>query len=105
MITDEQLAEWELLANEATAGPWAPSLSVKDGLPRFQILGGDRMPYGYGFAIVHGTIEDGNIIPESCDLDFIAASRTAVPALIAEVRRLLEENERLDMLTRMASYE
>lgn len=57
-IAESQLAEWERLAKEATPGPW-----VSQGLWVVPT------PSGYS------------------DADFIAAARTAVPALIAALRQ------------------
>ena len=71
MISDEQLTEWELLANEATPGPWA--------------IG----KYGGGVVRVGHELRD---VATRCNRDedtaFIAVAREAVPALIAEVRKL-----------------
>lgn len=77
-ITDEQLAEWEALAEGATEGPW----HVDDVLG-WSIDGAS----GQYVAEVSGR-HDPNA-------EFIAASREAVPALVAEVRRLREGIARL----------
>ena len=77
MLTEEQLAEWEQLANEATPGPY------NIGLP-----GGPAGPFWSAMN------QMGNVV--ACQITsaenaaFLQASREAVPALIAEVRRLRE---------------
>lgn len=70
--TEQQLAEWERLAGEATPGPWIWNRDTRDLLPRLENEDGDRKELWW------------------CDADdcFIAAARDAVPALVAEVRRL-----------------
>lgn len=64
MISDEQAAEWRELADAATEGPWDT----------------DRL------FIAHNHAAE--------DAAFIAAARTAVPALLAERERLTAEAER-----------
>lgn len=66
----EQLAEIEARANAATDGPWV--LGSSGNVP-------DISYYGSGWAGV------------TKDEKFIAHSRTDIPALIAEVRRLQEK--------------
>jgi hypothetical protein len=76
------LAEWEALANAATDGPWE---AVGDGDPYED--GDPRLRWG---DVTRG--EPGNrfIVCESAgpDGEFIAASRTAMPALLAFVREV-----------------
>lgn len=81
-LTDHLLAEWQRLADEATTGPW-----------RVQ-----ECPESESEAIAGAwDVEGAGGVDVALDLDrpadaaFIAAARTAVPALIAEVRRLREE--------------
>lgn len=73
MLTDEQLAEWERLAAGATRGPWHAVESQ-----------------GWRGIVGEGNLDTVEITtdPWPTDLAFIAAARTAVPALVAEVRRL-----------------
>lgn len=73
MITDKQIAEWERLAGAATAGPWIPWV-VRDA----------DDPEGHWLATSSKhvpTSEDAKV-----DAAFIAASREAVPALVAALR-------------------
>jgi len=78
-MTDDELTALERLANDATPGPWEVvdyCYDPRNG--RARVLG---VPS-------HGArpiLSDG---AWKTDCHFIAASRTAVPALIAEVRRL-----------------
>lgn len=85
-ITDEQLAEWERLASEATAGPWRADRDPVDGEYRVVCIS-DEMPAktrGQWISRLGGL--DAPSRRENAT--FIAASRSAVPALCTEVRRL-----------------
>jgi hypothetical protein len=101
MITKEQLAEWRELCEKATEGPWA-----------WEAIGEMVNGYVLGLAcdengeLVEGYIEDdpdaitdpiirrsmiGEHEAATCnygDPEFIAAARTALPALLDEVERL-----------------
>ena len=84
-LTDQYLAELERLCEKATPGPWAT----------YAPSGGE---YGKKYESMGVRDEQGAICmsnqpgwayPEQWDNgSFIAASRAALPALIAEVRRL-----------------
>lgn len=76
MITDEQLAEWEKLANAATPAPWAALFENDVATPDLVCVA--KCPSYVG-------------VPFSANQAFIAAAREAIPALIAEVRRLRQE--------------
>lgn len=83
MLTDEQLAEWERLANEAMPGPWEcdySSGSVNSCAPQFLL--DDEGPLW---------VADYGSTANEQNGEFIAAAREAVPELIAEVRRLREQ--------------
>ena len=99
MIDDKDLTEWERLAAEATPGPWFhDSYSTVHSEPLSRLH--DEMEQ----AIPDDAPEDDPryaMLPavDICgqkrwthhahpDAAFISASRTAVPALVAEVRRL-----------------
>jgi hypothetical protein len=78
---DEKIAEWQALADGATKGPWWPR------------YGGEP---GYIFSSATGRVvadvpseKSDAIVPD--DSRFIAASREAVPALLALVTRLRAE--------------
>jgi hypothetical protein len=68
-ITPEQLAEWDRYASEAAIGPWTRP-SASDGV----------VTTSAGHPVVKQA--------HPCDARFIAAARTAMPALIARVREL-----------------
>jgi len=104
MISEDELKELSALAEKATPGPWAwvPVGEKVNGYQIGTIFDKDGKPLsGY----VDECDVDGNILDEEllykymigeveaavcnyCDADFIAASREAVPKLIAAVRRL-----------------
>jgi uncharacterized protein (TIGR02996 family) len=106
-MNDERLAELERLCEVAQPGPWevrdsdrhpafftCPS-GIRDwpeGGLSWSILadGGDPSPAVNGWAVLFGESggDSGGIVPTHADLDFVAAARTAVPELVAEVRRL-----------------
>ncbi len=73
-MTDDELDAIEARANAATPGPWLPSL---DTWPPRRLDGSPRLS-----EITHSL----GMFPG--DMAFIAAARTDVPALIAEIRRL-----------------
>lgn len=84
-LTPERLDELDALANAATKGPWEWSMYA-------------TTPYSLQWSIQPGVlIADGlDGTPDGDEIDranaaFIAASREAVPALTAEVRRLRGE--------------
>ena len=75
MISEEQLQEWQRLANEATEGPWK-----RCGLDGVMSMSDDADPI---IVSCYSTV----ITQQSKNADFIAAAREAVPQLITEVRR------------------
>lgn len=89
-MTNEQLTHLKQLCEKATPGPWIdnepdqsePLIVNGVGIPVIKYLPGD------GECEAFWMVKD-------CDIQFIAASRTALPALIEEVERLREENEQL----------
>lgn len=91
MIKPEQLAEWKRLAEEATPGPWRCEcepdyghyVHAAPGTPTF--TGGDMSG-----TLITGEFGDSGETLGEADSHFIAAARTAVPALVAEVERLRE---------------
>ena len=88
-MTDEQLAEWEALAEKATKGAWF-IVPYGDG-DTFVVHSDDEQriffpPLPVGYSATAGSLGDPAQIES--DMKFIAASRTAIPSLIAEVKRL-----------------
>lgn len=85
MITNEQLAEWKGLAEKATPGPWSKRNKVG------YVYSDD--PQSSCVVAVCGDFLDKELTRFNgdrwnADGDFIAASREAIPALIAEIERL-----------------
>lgn len=89
MITDEQLAEWEKLANATEPGPWHLKADSRNCLCVATLDEDDEDGVDYWIAEMVGSIGDDN--DGSQHAMFIAEAREAVPALIAEVRRLRAE--------------
>lgn len=78
MIPDAKLREWEALADAAMEGPWVNP----DG---YCVRREPQEPW----RTVCVTWPSGQSVEQGVDdMEFIAEARTAVPALIAEVRRL-----------------
>lgn len=94
MITDEQLREWKALADKATPGPWGSAggyLTVRNpngGSFTMSIWHTDEMGQEHRSAAFQAVP-----FARANDAAFIAASRTAVPALCAEVERLKKQAE------------
>ena len=87
---DLDLDRLEALANNATEGPWeAFAGAVIANVGKCTCYGGSVYGHeqGCGYEIVAEASES--------DAPFIAASRTAVPALVAEVRRLRAQAKRV----------
>lgn len=89
-VTRADLQRWKVLAVSATPGPWR-----YDGVDIDQLTdAGKGYPldaYPDSHTVVVGKCECGNLnvaIMRRDDAAFIAESRVAVPALIAEVERL-----------------
>lgn len=72
-VTDEQIAEWRRLSDAATSGPWR---ATSDGDWVGYVIAAKRRTT---IAICEAS---------EVDMDFIAAAREAVPALLAEIERL-----------------
>jgi hypothetical protein len=80
-MTPEHLAELERLADAATPGPWTTGTGT-NGLHPWEVVTSPHLPA----VEMHG--DDATAV---ADAVFIAAARQAVPALVAEVRRLARE--------------
>lgn len=89
-LSDAQLLALERLSAGADSGPWRAMVEGRDHTSGDSFIqigeGADRPPDMYV------TRDGAPSAPE--DLDLIAAARTALPDLIAEVRRLREQLER-----------
>ncbi len=89
MISDEELDAWQKLADDATAGPWEWG-DYRDGhgLEGRLLSRASSDPKVILRPVATSWEGDYEIEYEEQDGAFIASSRTIVPALIAEVRRL-----------------
>jgi hypothetical protein len=83
-MTEDELQAIEARAAAATLGPW---------------FGQSTGIYGNGFQLV-GRAPD----TAATDLEFIAAARTDIPALVAEVRRLREALMYYSLATVVSSW-
>ena len=83
-MTEQELADLERLADAATPGPWrAVAMNGVAG-----VAAPDHMRC---YVYIHGRsaeVSDETVARWQRDAHLIAAARTAVPALIEEVRRL-----------------
>ncbi len=90
-MTDKELKAIEARANAATVGPWNTGEEESNPGRCRGIWPGDEEH----LEIV--TTDSGVYGPKMPDAIFIAAARSDVPALVAEVRRLRAEVERLEL--------
>jgi hypothetical protein len=83
-MTTKELDALQALCDEATAGPWN-AIDKGNTVPSYAIR---------HFAVGEKCVNVASgISPKTGDADFIAVARTAMPALIGEVRRLQERCE------------
>ncbi len=108
LITDSELDTWDHLCKEATEGPWS---WLHDGRGHYDLLGNHHTEIEFPIltATTHGS-QFGTALFNTTDFDFIAACRTALPRLIAEIRSLrkLEEirkRESSAMISRISTGE
>lgn len=96
-LTPDRLAELDRLCREATPGPWF--LVGYPWLPpntNTYVIAGCEDPHGGTLVCDFDFVEDREQDDNSdADAAFIAAARSAIPDLIAHVRELEAENERL----------
>lgn len=85
----------------ATPGPWEwQDWSLDKGFNKYTLTAPPETRYGYGPDIMFPTLRNSLITDEDRDIrqedrDFIAHTRTDIPALLVEVKRLTEENRGL----------
>lgn len=93
----KRLEELEALANAATPGPWTIDQNDKDQYADLNTSKHKGNIIWYGFARCFGQKENPILGTEymMANAALIAASRTAIPELISEVRRLQAENAKL----------
>lgn len=88
MTTQEQRAEWSALAQAATSGAWKPRISELTTDHEVTVYDADYDCTGVVAVCNSGLRYDDN----EPNAAFIAAARTAVPALLADVDALTAEN-------------
>jgi hypothetical protein len=85
-MTDEQIAEIEARASAATEGPWIPKHAktayLADGTSEHE-----ARSIATGETVAH-VLDSRDGTQRGRDLKFIAAARSDIPALVAEVRRM-----------------
>jgi len=113
MIDEHRLINWKELAAKATPGPWTrtggspPAVITNAPYPTLnpdrKFLDNDGNLMGEFLGVCHGNTAGKNREEEWRDLEFIAASRTIVPELIAEIEasRLVQTTD--DKLGKMTS--
>jgi hypothetical protein len=84
-LSDEELAELEALAADATPGPWVAHIEAEAPVGGESMIGLDGLQDDFppDMYVRH----NGETAP-AADIRFIAAARNYVPRLLAEVRRL-----------------
>jgi len=91
-MTNEELGRLERICEAATPGPWeAERIQLSDGTEWWAMAPMSKRL----FSVAVITNEHGQT-NEASNASFIAASRTALPSLIAEVRRLRERVAELE---------
>lgn len=89
-LAEEQLADIEARATAATPGPWCTD--------SWEIYQGAE--YVAGAEWIGETCRAGEMDDGRADAEFVAAARTDVPALLAEIRRL--KGQRKYLITQLA---
>lgn len=77
MITDDELNRWQALSDAATPGPWEFLWPLHIVTVKMDVS-----------QVASGNVETVCEAIDEADGEFIVAARTALPALIAEVRWL-----------------
>jgi hypothetical protein len=79
-LTDQQLDDYDRLAQAATPGPWCTDA--------WEIYQGAEYQPGLSMWIGETCRGTSSPVQDRTDAEFVAHARTAMPALVAEVRRL-----------------
>lgn len=80
-ITDEELVAWQAMCSAATPGPINAVIPVNKDLQAVRLFSGST----YFASVCNSDMDDTEIMANA---ELFAASRTAMPRLIAEVERL-----------------
>lgn len=99
-ISEKKLSEWEALVKAATPGPWEVRRNAGNHWGMREVFGPMLRILGFTVA-TDVTLELAGQIESDCD--FIAASRTAVPELIREVRRMNDIKATMQRIQHYAS--
>jgi len=93
-MTPERIAELQALCEKATPGPWIWADDQMWFYADYQKRGDleQNSDGSWKFVSIIET-EDGHYGPKENDRDFIAAARTALPELLAELSRLTRERD------------
>jgi hypothetical protein len=89
MITKEYLEELKKLSDSATQGPWNSCVTSDMG-NGMNYVEAPRQ-HGNDFCILKDCNCWHTANATAADYEFVAASREAIPALVAEIERLNEE--------------
>lgn len=91
-MSDDELKAIEERANAATPGPWIWEEEDRHGFAMPRLLGGGGRVCDFGDATPYENSSGAE--PGDNDKAFIAAARSDIPALVAEVRRLRDLGKR-----------
>jgi hypothetical protein len=86
----DRLAEIEARANAATDGPWEPVVDLKRKVREHSVWAEDADSGGHGSYV-------SEWLAHEVDAEFIAAARQDMPALVAAIRAVLAEVERVQV--------
>jgi len=95
MIPNDLLDQWQALCDAATPGPWIAQRvggMHMDGTPDAMIV--EAQVEGIWERLLQTSIGPADRRQRAVNAEFAAVAREAIPALIAEVRRLRDEIER-----------
>jgi hypothetical protein len=87
-MTDAELDALARVCNAASEGPWGVTRVDEEGCQLFAVTAGERGVVCMLDEDERGSFDDESEAAVAADFALIAAARAALPALIAEVRRL-----------------
>jgi hypothetical protein len=86
-VTDAQLAKWDYITTEAPAGPWRYGHHIDDTVHTYAV-DSETGPVCFLTGDQTEDLDDDQRREIEAALSFVAMARTAMPLLVAEVRRL-----------------